>query len=190
MIGILTGVAVVGLGTFTLWFIGDLKFLGAGFEPAVFLLNLLIFGLVAFGEELFFRGYLLNNLLQSLNKWLALGISAVFFMLLHLQNAGASASLLPVLSVFTGGVLFGIAYVFTKNLWFGIALHFTWNFLQGPVLGYDVSGTSARPIFHQTITGSPVITGGVFGFEGSAVCILLSVIAIAVLISIFRMNFR
>jgi len=180
--GLLTALGVIGIGSFLLWLIGDLKFIGAQFDLASFMFNLLLFLIVATGEELFFRGYILNNLLQSFNKWIALAASALLFMLVHLQNPGATESLLPILSAFIGGILFGINYVYTKNLWYGICLHFTWNYLQGPILGYDVSGTTSKPILIHTLSGPPLITGGVFGYEGSLFCVLLSALAIAILV--------
>ena len=180
--GVFVALFVIGFGTFILWGLGYLHFTVVHFDPAVLLFNIVVFALVAFGEEIFFRGYLLANLMQSVNKWLALGISAVFFMFVHLQNPGATLTMLPILSVFFGGLLFGINYIYTRNLWFGIILHFLWNFLQGPVLSYNVSGTAPTGIFNHNIAGPGILTGGIFGFEGSIICIALSVVSIIVLV--------
>jgi membrane protease YdiL (CAAX protease family) len=185
-IGLLTALGVIGIGSLLLWLIGDLKIIGTQFDPGSFLFNILLFLIVAAGEELFFRGYILNNLLQSFNKWIALAASALLFMLVHLDNPGATESLLPLLSAFFGGILFGINYIYTKNLWYGICLHFAWNYLQGPILGYDVSGTTSKPILIHSLSGPPLITGGAFGYEGSIVCVLLTVTAICVLILLFN----
>ncbi len=181
-LGLLVAFGVIGIGALLLMALHVLQFSGASFLPGPFLFTVLIFGLVAFGEELFFRGYILNNLLQSLNKWIALGISALLFMFVHLDNPGATASLLPIMAILIGGLLFGINYIYTKNLYFGICLHFAWNFLQGPVLGFDVSGTSSSPIFSHTLKGSTLLTGGTFGYEGSIICVSLSVAALVILI--------
>jgi hypothetical protein len=184
--GVLTAFGVIAAGTLVLLICGWLKFGGVAFAPGSFLYNVLLFGIVALGEELFFRGYMLNNLLQSFKPWLALGISALFFMSVHLQNPGATTTVLPVLMAITGGVLFGLNYIYTKNLWFGIALHFTWNFLQGPVFGFNVSGASSTSVFSSATNGPSLLTGGTFGYEGSVLCIALSILAIVVLNSVFK----
>lgn len=184
--GLFTALFVIVGGTAFLLLFGYLHFTVVTFTLYPFLINIFIFILVAFGEEIFFRGYLLNNLMQNMHKWVALIISAIFFMLMHLDNPGAAITFLPVLSVFIGGILFGINYIYTKNLWFGICLHFLWNFLQGPVLSYDVSGTPVTGIFKHSLSGSSFITGGVFGFEGSAVCVCLSVVSIITLVAFYE----
>jgi energy-coupling factor transporter transmembrane protein EcfT len=126
---------------------------------------------VALIEELMFRGYLLNNLMHSLNKWLALLITAILFTLAHTDNPGVT--ILPVLNVFVAGVLLGINYIYTKNLWFSIFFHFIWNVFQGPVLGYDVSGIELQSLLQQNMEGPALLTGGAFGFEGSILCLAL-----------------
>lgn len=113
--------------------------------------------LVAFAEELVFRGYILNNLLQSMNKWTALIISSLLFTLFHLSNP--DISLLALLNIFLSGLMLGINYIFTKNLWFAILLHFSWNFYEGPILGYKVSGLTLESLLQQELTGNPILTG-------------------------------
>jgi membrane protease YdiL (CAAX protease family) len=113
LIGMVVGFAVIGAGTFFLWVVNYLQFIGADFLSGAFFFNLLVFALVAFGEELFFRGYILNNLLQSMNKWLALATSAVVFMAMHLENPGAAGSFMPIISLIMGGLLLGINYMYT-----------------------------------------------------------------------------
>jgi membrane protease YdiL (CAAX protease family) len=129
---------------------------------------------VAFMEELVFRGYLLNNLMQSVNKWLALLITALLFAVVHISNP--DVTILPVLNVFVAGLLLGINYIYTKNLWFSIFFHFIWNVFQGPVLGYEVSGFDMPFILEQNLEGPALLTGGEFGFEGSIICLLLIIL--------------
>lgn len=158
-------------------------------EPDInkLLTGLLLFIIVAFTEEIAFRGYILNNLMQSMNKWYALILSSLPFAIVHIQNPGvAEANYFPILNIFIAGMLLGINYIYTKNLWFGIALHFSWNFLQGPILGYDVSGFSSAALLQQTQKGPVLFTGGGFGFEGSILCLALSGVAIFLLSSYYN----
>ena len=132
--------------------------------------------LVAFSEELVFRGYLLQNLMQSFNKWIALAISAGLFMVFHLNNPGMNV--ISVLNLFLGGMLMGLNYIYTRNLAFAFLFHFGWNIFQGPVLGFAVSGTTLPTLLTMQTKGNPLLTGAGFGFEGSLICTLVCLIAI------------
>jgi hypothetical protein len=80
-----------------------------------------------------------------------------------------------------GGLLLGVNYVHTRNLMFAIIFHFSWNFLQGPVLGFPVSGLKITGLLEATTEGHRWFTGGAFGLEGSAVQTVLFVIGITTL---------
>jgi uncharacterized protein len=152
-----------------------LFFTGVAIDTSNLFYSLLLFIIVAFTEEITFRGYILNNLMQSMNKWWALTICSIVFALSHITNPSGD-QILPMLNIFVAGYLLGINYIYTKNLWFAIFLHFTWNFFQGPILGYEVSGFSTSGLFLQTTKGPALLTGGDFGFEGSLVCLILNII--------------
>lgn len=84
--------------------------------------NLLIIALLAaLGEELLFRGVLVQLILnKSKSIHLAVWISAILFSALHMQFYG----FLPRMIL---GVLFGYIFVWTSNLWIPIILHFVFN---------------------------------------------------------------
>ncbi len=127
--------------------------------------------LVAVAEEMVFRGYILGNLMLSFNKGLALFISAMLFSFLHTSNPGISA--VAVLNVFLAGLLLGLNYIYTRNLWFSICFHLLWNFVQGPILGFNVSGLQHESLLHVTLTGNKLLTGDPFGLEGSLLLTVL-----------------
>ena len=176
-LGFFTATALLGMGSLILVGLGYLTFLSISSSPDPLIIELAFMVVVAFVEELVFRGYVLNNLMQSMNKWIALMISAVLFGLVHIANP--DVTILAVVNVFLGGLFLGLNYIYTRNLWFSIFFHFAWNFLQGPILGYDVSGLKMQSLFHQSLTGPELWTGGRFGFEGSLLCPLLLSLAIA-----------
>jgi uncharacterized protein len=184
--GFFAAIAMLGAGTLLLVAMKYLSFVDLQLDMVSLGSNILLMLLVAFAEELFFRGYLLNNLMQSMNKWLALIISALLFAFVHIGNPAAMDSGIPVIEVFIGGLMLGINYVYTKNLWFGIFLHFGWNFFMGPVLGYEVSGINLQPILTQNVTGPNLWTGGAFGFEGSVLSMVVNVILILILGSVYE----
>jgi membrane protease YdiL (CAAX protease family) len=181
------GILLVCIGSLVLVSFRFLYFTAVDFNAGDLLVSLLLFILVTFTEEIAFRGYILNNLLQSMNKWVALSISAVAFALFHATNPGAG--LLPVLNILIAGFLLGINYIYTRNLWFAIFLHFTWNFFQGPILGFEVSGYAAPGVLQQTLKGSDLVTGGEFGFEGSVVCLFINLAAV-ILLGAYYVGYR
>ena len=77
-------------------------------------------------------------------------------------------------------------YIYTRNLWFAIFFHLSWNFLQGPVLGFPVSGLKLPALLQVTITGEDLLTGGKFGFEGSIIQSLLFLVANIILFFYYR----
>ncbi|MEJ7737326.1 MAG: CPBP family intramembrane glutamic endopeptidase [Chitinophagaceae bacterium] len=186
--GFFLGLFLLGIGSFFLIASKNLQWTGISFDAKQLFLNLILMALVAFAEELVFRGYILNNLLQSMNKWTALIISSLLFTLFHLSNP--DISLLALLNIFLSGLMLGINYIFTKNLWFAILLHFSWNFYEGPILGYKVSGLTLESLLQQELTGNPILTGGEFGFEGSMIAGLLSLSTVLILAWIYRKKFE
>jgi membrane protease YdiL (CAAX protease family) len=132
------------------------------------------FVLVAFSEELMFRGYLLRNVAEGFGGetlgaqnglLLAWALSSALFGLLHIFNPNSSwaSTLILVLA----GLLLGLPMILTGRLGLSIGLHLTWNFFQGNVFGFPVSGNDFSGVtilaVHQA--GPDVWTGGRFGPE-------------------------
>lgn len=139
--------------------------------------------LTALKEELLMRGMLLSGLLRLLRgrAALAIGISALAFGLIHLSNPAASA--LSVLGNTLGGVVYGLAFVLTGRLWLPIGLHFAWNFVQGPILGFPVSGIAEGGLLQVQDLGPAWLTGGGYGPEGGAVGIAFRFVVIAAVLA-------
>ena len=124
--------------------------------------------------------------MQSVNKWIALAVSALLFVFVHTGNPGVQDSVLPMIELFIGGLMLGINYIYTKNLWFGILLHFGWNFFMGPVLGYEVSGINMQSVLQQNISGPELWTGGAFGFEGSVLSMIFNLAVMLLLVWVYE----
>jgi membrane protease YdiL (CAAX protease family) len=131
-----------------------------------------------------FRGYILNNLMESMNKWMALGISAALFMMAHGTNPGIT--FIAAINLFLAGLLLGINFIHTRNIWFAVCFHFSWNFFQGPVLGYEVSGLPLQSVLQPSLQGAWYITGGSFGLEGSFVATGLFLLALLLLYATYE----
>lgn len=182
-VGNLIAIAILGAGTCLLLVMGAVEWAGVEWNSSAFFYSLLLMIVVAVYEELAFRGYIQHNLMESIHPVKAWAITAVIFAFFHGTNP--NGSLLGTFNVFLAGLLLGVNYLYTRNLWFGIGLHFTWNFLQGPVLGYGVSGLSLPSVLSQNQQGAELWTGGKFGFEASLLNTLLCLTVTAVLFWVY-----
>ena len=178
--GLVVAAALYIIGSLVLALTGNISFSRLGISIQTLILNFVMFITVAIMEELMVRGYILNNLLSVMDKYLALFISAIIFAAMHSLNSGLTW--LAMVNLFLAGVLLGSTYIFTKNLTFAFSLHLFWNFIQGPVLGYHVSGNVTESYLSATPVGSTLMSGGGFGFEGSLVCTVLSLALSLILI--------
>lgn len=156
--------------------IGEVEVTGFQFDPLNLLGTFVFCLLVALTEEIMMRGYILGRLLHTrMNKFLALFVSALLFALLHIFNP--NVAFLPMLNLVIAGMLIGASYLYTRNLCFPISLHLFWNWIQGPILGYQVSGNDlGTSLLTLHLPEENVLNGGAFGFEGSLICTVLMII--------------
>ncbi len=145
---------------------------------AVVIAALLFFGAVL--EELAFRGYPFQKLTQAFGAfWAVIALSALFGAV-HLWNPDSPGLLSWGFANTLGvGALFALARIRTGSLWFSIGLHFGWNYFQGAVFGLSVSGLREFASYITgTAYGSAALTGGAYGFEASATCTIVLVVAV------------
>jgi membrane protease YdiL (CAAX protease family) len=140
--------------------------------------------LAAAQEELLMRGYLLNNLIQSANKYLSLLIVSILFSIGHVLNP--NFTLIGLLNIILAGLYLGIYYIYRQNLWFPIGIHFAWNWFQGGVFGSPVSGFQMQSVLVVQFNGSDSLSGGGFGFEGSLFMTVVATLTVILLHLIYR----
>ncbi|MEZ7645402.1 CPBP family intramembrane metalloprotease [Streptococcus parasanguinis] len=171
---------VGGIGTFEL---NELSL-----EPILFILGLFPFWLLQGGtEEVATRGWLLTRIAARTNLPLAIGISSSLFGILHLGNSGVT--FISLLNIVLDGVLAGLLLIYTDSIWLVVAQHGTWNYVQGNLLGFQVSGTGAdASIFSFTMGSGPDwLTGGEFGAEGSIITTLVLLVSLVI---VYRLGER
>ena len=173
ILGMTLGLLLMAVGYTILILLGEIKFIGFNYDLKNIILLFLLFIAVSIAEETYVRGYVLKNLLQSFNPIISLIISSAFFSLLHFFIP--NVNYIALTELFIAGILLGISYVYTKNLWFPIALHLSWNFFQ-VMFGFNVSGMDTYSLIEFEIIENNNINGGDFGFEGSYLSILFSLI--------------
>src|SRR5699024_760135 len=130
---------------------------------------LILFILVGFFEEMFFRGFVMNTMeLRGNKKWIIYVVSAVIFSISH--GVKPNVSFFGFVNIALVGVLFAYMFDVTKSLMLPIGYHITWNYFQGNVFGFPVSGTTPHGMFAVDISGGHnLLTGGTFGLEGGVV---------------------
>lgn len=135
------------------------------------------FTIVAWGEELLFRGYLFQTLAEGTNRLIAVGAFALFFAFIHKSNPNATT--FSLVNIAFAGVWLSAAYLKTRGLWLPIGLHFSWNYFQNNVFSFPVSGMQMadRQLGVLTDKGPAWLTGGSFGPEGGALTTVLLIVS-------------
>jgi uncharacterized protein len=151
----------------------------AGFWSALSLL-----AAAAATEELLFRGFMFQRLRDGLGPWPAQGIIAALFLLTHsdaLRTQGP-LGLLAGTNIFLASLLFGLAYLRTRSLAMPLGLHFAANVMQGPILGFGVSGGTGASLLTPELGRAPAwLDGGTFGLEASLPGLLCVIALIGIL---------
>lgn len=184
--GILLATVLYAVGFGISLLAGAVEVTGVTFNPSSLLISFVFFLLVAITEEFALRGFVLERMLQGgVNKFWALFLSAALFSLIHIGNP--NFDFLSFINILLAGILLGSSYIYTRNLCFPIALHWFWNWIQGPVLGYEVSGNKfCDGLLTLHLPEANLINGGAFGFEGSILCTVLMIVGTGVILKVFR----
>jgi len=186
----ITAGAMIGILT-VLLIAGGVQATRDTFQPATaagFGLFLILQGIL---DETVMRGMLISGLALLLGgrRVAAVLVAAILFGLTHAFFQ--SATPLSVVSNSLGGVMYGLAFVLTGRIWLGVGLHFAWNWVQGPILGFILSGHPvAGALFHIDDLGPVWLTGGDYGPEGGIVGIGFRFVVIAAVVAWARIGRR
>jgi hypothetical protein len=143
--------------------------------------TLLYFWIAAASEEIWFRGYGFQALVEGLGAWPAVVASSALFSLLHASNPNIAAA--GFANIFLAGVMLAVAYLRTRSLWFATALHAGWNWAMASLFDFPVSGLNLidTPLYDGVESGADWWTGGEFGLEAGLAGTLLLLIGILIL---------
>lgn len=146
-------------------------------------LMLLGFGVQGAAEEVMYRGLVLPAITSRYNLTTGIIVSSIGFTLLHGLNPGMT--IMPIINL-TLFAIFAALYTYQqKNLWGICGMHTIWNFIQGNFFGIRVSGNvmPGGSVLQTTLSETnTLLSGGSFGLEGSLLCSVMFLIAIAFLI--------
>jgi uncharacterized protein len=153
------------------------------FGSAILLAIVLAMG--ATGEELFFRGYGFQVLLNAIGPFATILPVGIMFALLHGGNPHATWFAIANTAGF--GVLFGYAYWRSRDLWLPIGLHFGWN-LTLPLFGVNLSGLTMKVTgYAMAWSAGRLWSGGEYGPEAS---VLTSAALVALFVYLWKAPVR
>ncbi|MFN7917021.1 MAG: CPBP family intramembrane glutamic endopeptidase [Vicinamibacterales bacterium] len=171
------GAAIIAAAVGILLALGVATWLAVPVVPAATLAIAAVATLInAFTQELLFQGYLLPSLLRRTPALVALVVSGVVFVLVH--GPAAILDPIPGLNLFLAGILLGLARIRWNSLWPGLGIHFGWNFVEGPLLGLNVSGHELAGWKLLKLSGPAYLSGGSLGPEGSLAATVMTVAGI------------
>ena len=133
-------------------------------------------------EEVLLRGYFFVSLTNKTSVAVAIAISSITFSLMHLANPGINVTAIINIALF--GAIMALYMLRTDNIWGVCAIHTAWNFVQGNIVGIQVSGNPLMPTIFETKLNesAKLINGGAFGLEGGIMVTAVELIVIAFLI--------
>lgn len=153
----------------------------SAFNWASLLFYLAALLLAAAGEEMIFRGYAFQLLVEKIGPFATVLPVGVIFGLAHSWNP--NATLLGVLNTILWGILLGYAFLRSHDLWLPIGLHYGWNAVL-PLFGVNLSGLTievTRYFYRWDLR--PLWSGGSYGPEGG---LLATVFVIALFFALAR----
>jgi membrane protease YdiL (CAAX protease family) len=152
---------------------------GPGGGGAVLVLLALGFLIQGGTEEWIVRGYIFHSLRERWRWWGAALGSSLLFSLLHARNPGISWVALA--NIVVAGFILAELVERTGSLWAATIAHGAWNFIMACLLSLPVSGFRIFHLLDLSIEGPPLVTGGLFGPEGSLVVTALGLILAVIL---------
>ena len=185
------GAVLIGLVVAILFLLGAVRYAGLSEAPGAlvpaFEAEAGVLFLAAAFEELAFRGYGFQRLVDAFGSLGAVVVFSGLFGVVHLLNPGATG--LSTVSTALSGVLLSVAYLKTRALWLPIGLHWAWNFCLGPIFSLPVSGIDFGPtLLHAQLRGATWLTGGNYGPEGGVVVIAVVLAGIVFLVRTRRLT--
>jgi len=178
LIGVGTGTILIGAVVLMMLVGGAVAYHGANPSDwgGVALYAVILF-IASAGEEIVFRGYGMQRLIDSLGEPAGVLIFSALFALVHFDNDYATT--ISNVNTFLAGILLSFAYLKTRGLWLPIGLHWAWNFLMGQVFSLPLSGMNFLPrLLRPEVSGPDWFSGGSYGPEGSILLTVMAVVAI------------
>jgi membrane protease YdiL (CAAX protease family) len=167
LLGLAIGAGLIALSVAVLAVAGQVSF-QLTWSPQAFgqlLAVVIMLAAAAMTEELMFRGYPFQRLVEALGAVPAILVLSALFGYAHSRNPHVSG--LAILNTLLVGILLAVAYLRTRALWLPWGIHLAWNAALGVAFGLPVSGLDFSVVVKGTALGPIWLTGGDYGLEGS-----------------------
>src|ERR1700756_2366685 len=144
-----------------------------------------MFLLVGLFEEFLLRGYTQFTLARGLGFWPAAIALSSAFGLIHLRNGGEQwPGLLAAAFI---GLFFCLTLRRTGTLWFAVGFHAAWDWGESFLYSVPDSGEKAPGhLLSSSFHGSPWLTGGSVGPEGSVFLFLVIALVFVAFDRVYR----
>lgn len=190
LIGSVLGAGMIALAVVAIKLLGDYSF-QSGLNSATLTKMLVIFWITATAaalEEVGFRGYPFQRLVEGIGPWGAITALSGLFGVIHLYNPHATAT--GFMNTVLVGVLLSLAYLRTGSLWMPLGIHFAWNLTLGMAFGLPVSGSNLFSVIGKgTAVGPLWLIGGDYGIEASLSGTVVILAGLALLFAVTRNSF-
>ena len=126
-------------------------------QMGLLLLNLLVLAAAAMAEEIAFRGYPFQRLIEATGPTTATIVMATIFGLIHLRNPGATSAS-TLVTVLSGGPWRRPTWQTAGALWLPWGFHFGWNAAMAVLFGLPVSGLDFSAVVSSNSVGPTWLT--------------------------------
>lgn len=180
------GAALITLAVLLLLLTGSAVFVADAGSFLAYLSSLgwtfLYFWMAAAYEEIWFRGYGFQALVEGVGAWPAAIASSALFSILHAANPNFGVAAFA--NIFLAGMLLALAYLRTRSLWFATAVHTGWNWAMASLFAFPVSGLTLidTPLYDAREIAGDWWTGGEFGPEAGAAGTLALIVGVWLLV--------
>ena len=144
-----------------------------------------------FLEEVVFRGYLMTRLAAKKAKWIAIILSALFYIVFRMSNP--TTSKLDLINIFLISIVMSLLYWYFDNILVIAIFHAFWNCISGVIFGFNISGIRVSDsIFTvEAISDKQILIGGSYGIEGSIiVTVFFAILGLLVYMGLYLKMFR
>lgn len=147
-------------------------------------IQLVLFPIAALNEEVAFRGYPFQRLVESIGAAPAVIVLSILFALPHLANP--NSTIFAAFNTAGVGALLATAYLTTRSLWLPWGIHWGWNLVLAVAYGLSVSGFDTDGPVDGRVAGPEWLTGGAYGIEGGASGSIAIVVGFVILVWLVR----
>ena len=151
--------------------------------------NLLLYSLalqilVAFSEEISFRGYILKNFVDGMGLKSAIILNSIMFSALHIPSFGfykidIHNGIIAFIVIALISTIMSIIYL-RHGLLSAIGFHLAWNFLQYHI--FTLSKIQNGMLDISYTTKLDLLTGGIYGPEAGIIGFAVAIVALLVII--------